>query len=134
VSNNRAGDARVSEDDLKISNTDVWRAKYLFLSFRISSYQTRISVNPRPGVDARCSFQSVFSKLIDSSFSRPRPLTRLQNRHGPFLRLILRFLSFFDGAWLSKFDKFRRTSTPDYVTSTSRSYLQRRTCYFARLA
>jgi hypothetical protein len=82
MSANTGGDARVSEDYL---NTDVWRDNDLFLSFRISWYQTRILINPRPDIDARCSFHSLSPKHPDANFTHPKPLSQLQNRHSPSL-------------------------------------------------
>jgi hypothetical protein len=37
MSNNTGGDARVPQGELKKSRTEVWREKYLFFTFRISS-------------------------------------------------------------------------------------------------
>jgi hypothetical protein len=36
MSNSTDGDAQVSEDDVKKASTEVWREKYLFVSFKIS--------------------------------------------------------------------------------------------------
>ena len=44
-------------------------------------------------------------KHLDASFSQSKPLSQLQNRHGPLLRPRLGLLSFFKGAVLLNFDQ-----------------------------
>jgi len=50
------------------------------------------------------SNHSVF-KDDDASFFEQKPLSSLQNRQGPLLSLRLRFLSFFNGALIQKFNR-----------------------------
>jgi len=47
----------------------------------------------------------IVHKYLDASFSQSKPLSQLQNRHGPLLRPRIRFLSFFKGAVLLNFDQ-----------------------------
>jgi hypothetical protein len=106
VSNSTGGDAHVSVDDLKKASTEQCRNKDLFFSFRTSLQQTCILVIACPVAAARCLFQSVSSNT-DASFNQSKPLSKLQNRHGPLLRLRLRLrlLIFFKGGLLLNFNK-----------------------------
>ena len=47
----------------------------------------------------------IVHKHLDVSFSQSKPLSQLQNHHGPLLRSRLRLLSFFKGAVLLNFDQ-----------------------------
>lgn len=53
----KGGNAEVSEDGFKESNTEAWRNKNLFFFFRIASQQASILIISCPVVAARCLFQ-----------------------------------------------------------------------------
>ena len=67
--NNTAGDARVPEYDLSKPNIVPWRDKNLFFSFRISSWQARILLNPCLVVAGRCLFASMSTDTLMPTIS-----------------------------------------------------------------
>ena len=56
-----------------------------------------------------CCYSLLFPIIVlehpDTTFSQPKPLNLLPNRHGPFVRLRLKFLSFFKGVLFQNFNR-----------------------------
>ena len=76
--NSRSGDARVPEDDLKKSSTQIWR--YKDLSFSLSyQHQASILTVPCPVADARCPFQSLSSNTFMPTSVTPSPSVTFNN-------------------------------------------------------
>ena len=66
------------------------------------------SNHPHNSLSSCCYFlflPLIVHKHLDISFNQSKPLSRLQNRHGPLFRSRLRLLSFFKGAVLLTFDQ-----------------------------
>jgi hypothetical protein len=102
--NSSSGDARVPEDELKKSGTEIWR--YKDLSFSLSSpHQTTILTVPCHSCCCSLPVPVNVFKHLDASFSQSKPLSQLQHRYGPLLRLRLRSLCSFMAALLPNFNK-----------------------------
>jgi hypothetical protein len=101
VSGKTGGDARVHEDDLKKLNTEVWRDRPLL---RLSEYPHNKPASSQFPLQLLLLFPVIFLRHPDASFSQSKPLSQLPNRHGPFLRLNLRLLSFFKGVLFQNFN------------------------------
>ena len=77
MSNNTGGDARVPEDDVNKSSTEVCRDKELFFSFRISQQVSNLII-PCLVLAAGCSFESVSSNTLKPVSLSPSPSVNLE--------------------------------------------------------
>jgi hypothetical protein len=101
VSSYAGGDARVTEDDLKKSSTELWRGNGLFFAFRIPSQRSRIFVIPCAVAAARCLFQSASPNALMPAAVSPSPSVTFKPAVYPHVC----FLSFFKGALLPYLNK-----------------------------
>jgi hypothetical protein len=68
-------------------------------------------------------------KHLDASLNQSKPLSQLQTRHGPLLKLMLTFLRFFKGVLLPNFNKMAENQF--LITVVQLLELQHRTYKFA---